>query len=256
MFALVVAGIILLGVGGWMFRRSRQQSALGTALRSAPVLSCTEAAGQADRGPVTCQLSGATEPGPGGPLTAPLSGKPCVWFHVRVSVRKRGGDGLSYDRKAHQESSTAPFWLRDARGGVLVFPEGISADFVVPQRVNTGYPKTVERFEKQGSKHLIDLRAFGSIVGKDEVVGHLYEEWAIESPARVYVLGSARSQGREIQLGRPASGPFLLSVRDPGRQAQLAEASVGMSRTPALACAAVGAIMLIVGVVGIAVSAL
>lgn len=252
MIPLLVVGVVLLGMGGWLLRRDRQVAALGGALRSAPVLSCADAASRAAGGPAVCQLSGAVEPGPDGPLTAPLSGQPCVWYHVRVSARKRGADGLSYDRRQHEESSTAPFRLRDGSGAVLVDPRGARADFVAERRAGTGtrsYPQTVERYEKKGHEHLIDLRAFGSIVGANEVVGHLYEEWALAPGDTAHLLGAVRAGGDGPTLAAPGSGPFLLSVREPGQQARLAQAAVGLRRTPALACLGAGAVLLVVGLV-------
>ncbi|HEX5493890.1 MAG TPA: GIDE domain-containing protein, partial [Mycobacteriales bacterium] len=160
--------------------------------------------------------------------------------------------GPSYDRRAYQETSIAPFRLRDGSVRVLVDPDGITADFLLPQRVNTGHPKTVERFEKSGGEPLLDLGEFaagsGSGVGTDQVVGHLYEEWAIAPDVRVYVLGAAGAGPDGVRLGRPGSGPFLLSVSDPARQAQVACADAGNRRAPAMVYAGLGAAMLVAGV--------
>jgi hypothetical protein len=93
-------------------------------------------------------LDGRAEAGPHGLLTAPLSGRPCVWYRSVVTehwseldrslVRDFDRDGYldrseadaatRERRHTSTDASTQPFLLRDATGQVLVDPRGMTAD--------------------------------------------------------------------------------------------------------------------------------
>lgn len=62
-------------------------------------------------------------------LTSPVTGQSCVWFRWQLQrwkrgSRNRGGRWVNVEKR----SSTAPFWLVDDTGGVLVRPRGASID--------------------------------------------------------------------------------------------------------------------------------
>ncbi|CAN5740626.1 hypothetical protein BH20ACT2_BH20ACT2_10610 [soil metagenome] len=76
-------------------------------------------------------VSGTAEPGPEGPVHAPLSGTACVWYEVETVERwddHEDDDDPATGRGTRTESrrqvSDRPFVLRDAFGTVLVDPHG------------------------------------------------------------------------------------------------------------------------------------
>ena len=58
-------------------------------------------------------------------LTAPLTQSPCCWYHVRVEkYEKRAGNKSAEWSTLRDESSDAPFFVRDATGVCVVEPDG------------------------------------------------------------------------------------------------------------------------------------
>ncbi|GAB2458145.1 hypothetical protein [Jatrophihabitans fulvus] len=129
-------------------------------------------------------VSGTAAPGPGGVLTAPLSGRPCVWYRALVvdfapfsplqwqSVAGTprlppviGSDCgfLQGDRRTDDESS-APIAVHGPNGAVLVDPVRADVDAVV-----------VSVDDAQGEYRVGDYR--------------LRREWIIEPDAPVFAAG-------------------------------------------------------------------
>jgi E3 Ubiquitin ligase len=239
---LAVASAVGLGaVVAFLASRAGTQRARATALRTAAVLTPAQLASQAAGGPVLCEVPGAAAPGPAGPVTAPLSGTPCVWYHVRVSERRQYGGSSAFLRLGRgrraglygaafepirEESSAAPFALVDGNASALVRPQGMVADFVFPAGVPTDgvpAPRTVYRYEPLQRNQVADLAASVLLPSRDYVIGHLYEEWCVTEGMPVFVLGQARADRGSVEVSQPADGPFVLSVTPP--QQQLATAS-------------------------------
>jgi E3 ubiquitin ligase len=86
-------------------------------------------------------LEGQAGPPPEGPITAPLSGLPCVWWDYKIEQRQSRAAGNQRNEWQVIDSATsvAPFSLRDADGECLVGPVG--AD-VTPTSHETWYGDT------------------------------------------------------------------------------------------------------------------
>jgi hypothetical protein len=68
-------------------------------------------------------VAGRAAAGPGGPLTAPLSGAACVWFEVTVEKAVRVRFNRTVWRPAWRGGPGCPFALTDSTGAVLVSDE-------------------------------------------------------------------------------------------------------------------------------------
>ncbi len=62
------------------------------------------------------RFAGSAVPGPDGPLLAPLSGEPCVWWRVKTA---EFGTGAGADR---EEYAKGPLLIEDRTGGLEVDP--------------------------------------------------------------------------------------------------------------------------------------
>jgi hypothetical protein len=73
-----------------------------------------------------CELSGRAEAIEGITLRAPLTGAECCWWSARVEERVRSSDSRPSTswHTVRQETSDAPFLLRDATGACVVLPLG------------------------------------------------------------------------------------------------------------------------------------
>ncbi len=80
------------------------------------------------------ELYGVLEEGPEGPLQAPLTGKPCLWWRYRIEVEeKRSGREKAW-RTVDKGASESPFGLRDATDACLVDPRGAEVRPLTQQR--------------------------------------------------------------------------------------------------------------------------
>ncbi|GJL84113.1 MAG: hypothetical protein DHS20C01_37470 [marine bacterium B5-7] len=65
------------------------------------------------------ELHGTIVPWPGGLLSAPLSGRPCVWYSYRVERRSRNRWSVTRSGKSEQ-----PFQCDDDTGRCAIYPKG------------------------------------------------------------------------------------------------------------------------------------
>jgi hypothetical protein len=119
---MTALGVVLLAFGAaltvlmpvwallaWSARRERRRIAR---------LSVSRCADVTNAGQRLCAVEGRSWPGAAGPLTAPLSGEPCVWYFSQV-VERTISDGDS--RSLVWEAGRAmAFAVRDETGSVLV----------------------------------------------------------------------------------------------------------------------------------------
>ena len=80
-------------------------------------------------------VEGRAGPPPEGPIAAPLSGLPCVWWDYKIEHRTSVGNRSEWN-VIDRAASVAPFSLRDAGGECLIGPVG--AD-VTPSSHETWY---------------------------------------------------------------------------------------------------------------------
>lgn len=134
-------------------------------------------------------LEGRAGPPPEGPIVAPLSGLPCVWWDYRIERRESTGNGRHQWRAIDRAASVAPFSLRDADGECLVGPVG--AD-VTPTSHETWYgdsprPACLPGLEGRGWSPEREYR---------------YTERVICPEAQLTVLGELRSHSAVESLER------------------------------------------------------
>jgi hypothetical protein len=198
----VVVFVIGLAVLAWGFFRQRKRDVMD----ETPTLTCAEIAAGAQ--PVTCEVKGAATPGPHGMVKAPFSGRDCVWYRTKVTVRYEHHeyrDGRRHtttrEETVHDDTCPVPFGVQDGTGQILVLHERASLD---------GAPRSVERYEPAGQN--VNLFGLDFRVNFSNVKGHRYEEWIVPAGHPMYVLGSAGVQDRRLTMRRPDGSPFIISA--------------------------------------------
>ena len=126
-------------------------------------------------------LEGAAGPPPEGPISAPLSGLPCVWWDYEIEHQRQVGNGRKEWHVIDRATSVAPFSLRDGDGECLIGPVG--AD-VTPTSRETWYgdvprPACLPALEGRGWSPDREYR---------------YTERMIRAGAHLTVLGELRSR--------------------------------------------------------------
>jgi hypothetical protein len=142
-------------------------------------------------------LQGQAGPPPEGPMTAPLSGLPCVWWDYKIEQHREAGNGRREWHLIDRASSVAPFTLRDRDGECLVGPVG--AD-VTPTSHETWYG------DRPRPTCLPELQGRGWSPERD----YRYSERLICPGAQLTVLGELRSRsvvaGIEQEVGKIVIG--------------------------------------------------
>ncbi|HWF99482.1 MAG TPA: GIDE domain-containing protein [Steroidobacteraceae bacterium] len=162
-------------------------------------------------------LEGEAGPPPEGPISAPLSGRPCVWWDYKIERRQRTANNRDEWHVTDSATSVAPFSLRDKDGECLVGPVG--AD-VTPTSRDIWYG------EAPRPTCLPDLQARG--LSSDR--SYRYTERVIGTGAHLTVLGELRSRSVvasiEQEVGKIVVGwkhdqPALLAKFDRDHDGQL-----------------------------------
>jgi hypothetical protein len=159
------------------------------------------------------ELSGRATTGPAGPVTAPFSGRSCVWYALTVRERyhawRPGPLGptkvVRHARVAEQLSG--PLYVTgdaaavrvDARGARLELGEPVFAAF---EGSPTG-PLAVRLAAMLGGR----LRPRH----RDRTLGFVVEERIIVEGDVLYVVGQARTELGDLVIGKPAMQPFIVS---------------------------------------------
>ncbi len=192
------------------------------------------------------------------PLTAELSNTPCAAFRYRVERRwqeeyeERDERGkriprvrTGSDRVAGNERRV-PFRLRDATGHIPIEPEGARLDM----------ERVVDRFEPGNPGRLVRFGGFqieiGGLAGgaRRRTIGYHFQEEILPLGRTVYVLGLAGDRGGTLHVGRvPAESrePFLVTLRSREQIVSTARKTMAYARYAAIACAPLGIILLIAG---------
>lgn len=121
-------------------------------------------------------------------LSAPLTQSPCCWYHVRVEkYEKRPGNKSANWTTVRNESSEAPFLVRDATGICVVDPHGAE---VTPTDKSLWYGATEEPEDRNPPR----VGPMESAKGWVEISGgtnskYRYSEERIYEGDRLFVLG-------------------------------------------------------------------
>lgn len=153
-------------------------------------------------------VRGKVEPGPGGTLRAPLSGRDCVWYLATQSA----GDGAA--RATVDRYSTTPFTLADGAGyRLLVGPHCPALEQIAPswREVRTdGHPWFAEAPGATGEVQVLefiltggeDLVAAGEVTATAEGGSALGGEVALSAGGDAAALGdpAGRTFQRDLRL--------------------------------------------------------
>jgi len=208
---LIAAGIcaVLAVIAFFVARHNRSRRQRFVDVPTYDAVQIGQVAGDAEG--MRVELKGTAAPGEGGPVTAPLTSTPCVWYRTRTSVRTRrttrDSDGntrtTQNDRTLSEETSDTAFALRDATGTVVVDPRGATID--QPREV-------ADRFERGAPNVSVRLGPI-TIGGDGDVIGYRYEEWVIREGDPLYVLAGAYGDGARGEVRAPRAGEYLISLR-------------------------------------------
>jgi hypothetical protein len=208
LWRVIIAGAILLALAVGAFFLARHQKKRLAALGSTETVPCNALV--ADQ---ACEVVGQAKAGPDGALTAPASGKQCVWHRHKVTQHWEEWDRDSKgemrrenkSRVVSDETSTDLFTLRDAAGEVLVNPVGATVDDPVKShdvRSRRGAVPGGDMFDKV-------LSALDSRTDEEIEV----EEWIVPPDETLYVRGNPVQVELGLIMNDPRDGHFLISTR-------------------------------------------
>ncbi|HUA25506.1 MAG TPA: GIDE domain-containing protein [Steroidobacteraceae bacterium] len=134
-------------------------------------------------------LEGRSGPPPEGPITAPLSGSPCVWWDYKIEHRTTEANNNKSWHVVDSASSVAPFSLNDGDAECLVGPVGAA---VTPTSHETWYgdtprPPCLPGLEGRGYRPDCDYRYTERWIGPGThltVLGELRSRSVVESIER------------------------------------------------------------------------
>jgi hypothetical protein len=124
-------------------------------------------------------------------LVAPLSGRPCVWWDYRISIKETDSRGNSKWSQLESATSVTPFTLADQDGKCLVGPVGAE---VTPTDSNTWYGDT--------PRPVAGPPLHGWIGALDHT--YRYTERVIGPGTRLSVLGELRSHAEDREVDSDA----------------------------------------------------
>jgi LemA protein len=132
------------------------------------------------------------------PVVAPYSAVECVWYRSLLEQEVRDERGQSSWKTVGDESSSAPFWVEDDTGRVLIRPEGAS---VYPDdRIRDDH---AGRPGRHSSLSLLQTLAGAGTLGGLDGAGaarHRSTEWVIRPGDPIYVLGEASLRTDAVAL--------------------------------------------------------
>jgi hypothetical protein len=159
------------------------------------------------------EISGRATAGPAGQVTAPFSGRSCVWYaltvHERYHAWRPGPLGptkvVRHVKVAEQLSG--PLYVTgdtaavrvDARGARLELGEPVFAEF---EDVPNG-PLATRLATMLGDR----LRPRH----RERTLGLLVEELVVTADDALYVVGQARNELGDLVIGKPSMQPFIVS---------------------------------------------
>jgi hypothetical protein len=204
LMALITAGVEAgLGAVSRSVGKIRRRRAIS---RAEPL---TEATAGSSR-----EVTGRAVASPAGPVTAPLSGRSCVWYAVVVRERYytlRPGPLGPAKVERHvtvAEHTSGPLHVTGDAATVRVDPHGADLDLGEPE-----FAEFVERGETNA-----ELAArLATLLGtpprprhRDRTLGLVVEEWVVAADDPLYVVGQVRSELGDLVIGKSAMRPLII----------------------------------------------
>lgn len=161
------------------------------------------------------QISGRATTGPGGPVTAPFSGRSCVWYALTVHERYHAwrpgplGPTKVVRHVTVAQQLSGPLHITGDTAAVRVDARGA--------RLELGDPVFSE-FEHSPAG-LLAARLAAMLGGRlrprhrERTLGFLVEEHIAADGDPLYVVGQTRTESGDLVIGKPATQPFILSRR-------------------------------------------
>jgi E3 ubiquitin ligase len=159
------------------------------------------------------EIDGRAAEGPAGPVTAPLSRRPCAWYALTVYERYNawrpgplGPANVVRDVRIAQQLS-GPLHVTGDTAAVRVDPRGAKLELGEP---------TFSDFEDSPSGALA-ARLAAMLGGRlrprhrDRTIGFLVEEHVVAVGDPLYVVGQARTELGDLVIGKPALQPFIIT---------------------------------------------
>ncbi|MBH5338250.1 hypothetical protein IHE55_27075 [Streptomyces pactum] len=160
-----------------------------------------------------CVIKGSAEPRPGGLLTGPMSGRPCVWFQATIqetwrTVEKDEGREISTTHTSTRWNvcSAPQLYVRDPTGLAVVNVDGTAVDEPVRSHLVTMPAVEAQHIEVPGKPIVLDKRKLDHTVTWREVI--------VPPGQPMYVLGVGRRHpetGHAV-MSKPGRGPFIVST--------------------------------------------
>jgi hypothetical protein len=250
--ALIVGVVLLLVAAGLIWSGRRTQRKVNILRQAVP----TNAAEVANAFPgELVSVRGAARPQQR--LVSEQAEVPSIYYRYSVvreyerteqSTTGTGRNRRTQSRQVRSSETVAsndgwvPFSVEDESGSVPVLPDG--AEFDARQVMNRYEPYT-------GQGGSISIGGLNINLGSDSrTLGHRFTEYVIAADEPVYVLGCVDENGR---IGKPPAGrdsaTFIISYRDDKSLREDWESSARWQAYAAIGAGAIGAILVIVGLV-------
>ncbi|WP_431901023.1 GIDE domain-containing protein [Amycolatopsis thermoflava] len=239
-----LAGIALIVVAVFLFRRARKAGAQIRAMTATPTFTVAQLEQMRRMVPrprpeggfrKITEVIGGAQPGAGGLLTSELSKTPCVWYSYRVRRRwyyrtRKGHRRVRWDTVA--EGQAPPSF-------VLVDPQRRPIELVVDGARPEAVEKPVDSYQTDFRAETVEFLGLEWPRGRG-TLGFHYEEWIIRPGTWLYVLGEARDVTGSLVIGKPEDGSdFIIAAKPEG------ELRAGRGRRHRLLGAAACALVLV-----------
>ena len=163
------------------------------------------------------ELNGTVEPR--STVSAPFSGKSCVFWQVDISRHTK--DGWSV---VHHNASGYPFFMQDGTGAALVYPQGAECKLAPGiEEVCSGpfLPPCYADYIKQESLPLVGLMSVGQL---------RFRERIIEDGQHVFVLGTAMPRSQSVSISGEEAEQATGTDGRPSRIVELTRATTAVIR--------------------------
>ena len=141
-------------------------------------------------------------------VTAPFSGRPCVWWEVELQTLRRSKHGLRRWGTVHREQSGRPFYIEDETGTALVYPQGakVNAGNKVEEETHgLGVPEPYAGWMAERELPLRLLWSLGPM---------RFRERILEDGLHVYVLGRAHPKPQAVSVSMDDEEVLLATGTD------------------------------------------